>query len=76
MALSFRGQSYAPVPDGLADAGSDSSTPEPMALYRELRQKGLLQPDPAQQLAVEKLQSLYRALLPFFLRRVLETAPR
>ena len=36
-----------------------------MAVYRELRQKGLLQPDPAQQLAVERLQSLYRALLHY-----------
>jgi cell division protein ZapE len=36
-----------------------------MAAYRMLRQQGLLQPDPAQQLAVEKLQSLYRALLHY-----------
>jgi cell division protein ZapE len=36
---------------------------EPIAVYQELRQKGVLQPDPAQQPAIEKLQSLYRALL-------------
>jgi cell division protein ZapE len=36
-----------------------------MAVYRALRQRGLLQPDPAQQLAVERLQSLYRALLHY-----------
>jgi cell division protein ZapE len=37
----------------------------PIAVYRALRQRGLLQPDPAQQLAVERLQSLYRALLHY-----------
>ena len=37
----------------------------PMAVYRALRQRGLLQPDPAQQLAIERLQSLYRALLHY-----------
>ena len=36
-----------------------------MAAYRALCQRGLLQPDPAQQLAVERLQSLYRALLHY-----------
>ena len=36
-----------------------------MAAYRGLRQKGVLQPDPAQQLAIERLQSLYRALLHY-----------
>jgi cell division protein ZapE len=35
---------------------------EPIAVYQELRQKGVLQPDPAQQPAIGKLQSLYRAL--------------
>ena len=38
---------------------------EPMATYRALRQRGLLAPDPAQQLAIERLQSLYRALLHY-----------
>jgi len=42
-----------------------SEIPEPIAAYREARQQGLLQPDPAQQLAVERLQSLYRALLDY-----------
>ena len=36
-----------------------------MALYRALRQAGRLDPDPAQQLAVERLQSLHRALLDY-----------
>src|SRR5206468_4725548 len=48
------------------DAGTAAApTAEPMAVYRALRQRGLLQPDPAQQLAVEQLQSLYRALLHY-----------
>ncbi len=33
--------------------------------YRALRQSGRLEPDAAQQLAVERLQSLYRALLDY-----------
>jgi cell division protein ZapE len=47
------------------DPGSASPAQEPMTVYRELRQKGLLKPDPAQQLAAERLQSLYRALLHY-----------
>ena len=48
------------------DAGTAAApNAEPMALYRALRQRGLLQPDPAQQLAIERLQSLYRALLHY-----------
>ena len=48
------------------DAGAAAApTAEPMAVYRALRQRGLLQPDPAQQLAIERLQSLYRALLHY-----------
>ena len=48
------------------DAGTAAApTAEPMAVYRALRQRGLLQPDPAQQLAIERLQSLYRALLHY-----------
>ncbi len=48
------------------DAGTAAApTAEPMAIYRALRQRGLLQPDPAQQLAIERLQSLYRALLHY-----------
>jgi cell division protein ZapE len=47
------------------DAGAAGSAPEPMALYRALRQQGKLEPDLAQQLAVERLQSLYRALLDY-----------
>ena len=44
------------------DAGSAQ---EPMARYRALRRQGALEPDAAQQLAVERLQSLYRALLDY-----------
>jgi cell division protein ZapE len=48
------------------DAGATAEpTAEPMAVYRALRQRGMLRPDPAQQLAIERLQSLYRALLHY-----------
>jgi cell division protein ZapE len=48
------------------DAGTGAApAAEPMAVYRALRQRGMLQPDPAQQLAIERLQSLYRALLHY-----------
>jgi cell division protein ZapE len=46
-------------------AGATGSAPEPMALYRALRQQGRLEPDAAQQLAVEQLQSLHRALADY-----------
>src|ERR1700738_2023058 len=59
MALSFRVRARLRV----SDAGPTSPMGEPIALYRELRRKGTLQSDPVQQLAVEKLQSLHRALL-------------
>ena len=49
----------------LPDIGAAGSAQEPMALYRALRRQGLLEPDAAQQLAVERLQSLYRALLDY-----------
>ncbi len=47
------------------DAGGSRSTPEPMAVYRALRREGRLEADPAQQLAVERLQSLHRALFEY-----------
>ena len=48
------------------DAGTAAAqNAEPMTVYRALRQRGLLQSDPAQQLAIERLQSLYRALLHY-----------
>jgi cell division protein ZapE len=47
------------------DAGAAGPAPEPMALYRALRQQGKLEPDLAQQLALERLQSLYRALMNY-----------
>jgi cell division protein ZapE len=46
----------------ILDPGTASPAQEPIARYRALRQKGQLQPDPAQELVVEKLQTLYRAL--------------
>ena len=58
MVLSFRASGPAAIPG----VGGASQVKDPMALYRGLRQKGLLQPDPVQQLAIERLQSLYRAL--------------
>jgi cell division protein ZapE len=41
------------------------TSPEPMARYRALCRAGRLEPDPAQQRAVERLQSLYRALIAY-----------
>jgi len=49
----------------IPDPSTVCPTREPITVYRELRKKGLLQPDPAQQLAVERLQALYRALLDY-----------
>src|ERR1051326_1161154 len=44
----------------------EDTVPEgPLALYRARRAAGALLPDPAQELAVEKLQSLWRALLSY-----------
>src|ERR1700761_95769 len=48
-----------------ADGDSAPLAAEPMAAYRALRQQGRIEPDPAQQFAVERLQSLYRALLDY-----------
>jgi cell division protein ZapE len=41
------------------------SATEPIEAYRALRQQGRLEPDAAQQLAVERLQSLHRALADY-----------
>jgi cell division protein ZapE len=49
----------------IPEPATTSPTREPLAVYQELRQKGLLQPDPAQQPAIVQLQSLYRTLLEF-----------
>jgi len=43
----------------------DSVSEGPLALYRARRAAGTLLPDPAQELAVEKLQSLWRALTSY-----------
>src|SRR5215471_2058587 len=40
-------------------------TRAPITVYQELRRKGLLRPDPAQQPAIVGLQSLYRTLLEY-----------
>src|SRR6516165_7644535 len=47
------------------DAGAAPQAAEPIMAYRALVQGGMLRPDPAQQLAIERLQSLYRALLHY-----------
>jgi cell division protein ZapE len=49
----------------IPEPATTSPTREPITVYRELRQKGLLHPDPAQQPAIVGLQSLYRALLEY-----------
>jgi cell division protein ZapE len=48
-------------PTGVAAAPGDG----PLALYRARRRAGQLQPDPAQQFAAEKLESLHRALIGY-----------
>ena len=47
------------------DIGAAGAAPEPMAAYRALLRQGQLLPDAAQRLAVERLQSLHRALLGY-----------
>jgi cell division protein ZapE len=47
--------------------------PGPMSLYRARRNAGTLKPDPVQELAVEKLQSLHRTLLNY---RPIPTLPQ
>src|SRR4051812_42905227 len=64
MALSSTG-SFSRAPLFGPDADLTGPAAEPMAAYRALRQAGVLEPDPAQQLAVERLQSLYRGLLHY-----------
>jgi cell division protein ZapE len=49
----------------IPEPATTSPTREPITVYQELRQKGLLQPDPAQQPAIVGLQSLYRMLLEY-----------
>jgi cell division protein ZapE len=46
----------------ILDPGTASPAQAPIVRYRELRQRGQLQPDPVQELAVDQLQTLYRAL--------------
>jgi cell division protein ZapE len=47
------------------DAGMPGSDEGPIAAYRALCRQGVIEPETAQQLAVERLQSLYRALLGY-----------
>lgn len=61
MAPSFPGTPRG-APAIVSDAGTASAAQEPIELYRALRQRELLQPDAAQQLAIERLQSLHRGL--------------
>jgi cell division protein ZapE len=49
----------------IPDPGTASPRREPIAVYRELQQRGVLLPDPAQLPVLERLQSLYRALLDY-----------
>jgi cell division protein ZapE len=53
-----------PAAVSLPDAAA-APVEEPIAAYRTLCRQGLVEPDVAQQLAVERLQSLYRALLHY-----------
>jgi cell division protein ZapE len=45
--------------------GAAPSALEPIAAYRSLCRQGLIEPDPAQQRAVARLQSLFRALAQY-----------
>ncbi len=47
------------------DSGSEEPAEEPINAYRALRRQGLLELDTAQQFAVERLQSLFRALFAY-----------
>ena len=49
----------------IPDPGTASPRRGPIAVYRELQQQGVLLPDPAQLPVLERLQSLYRALLDY-----------
>jgi cell division protein ZapE len=50
---------------GAPPAETLETAPGPMPAYRARRAAGLLKPDPAQELAVEKLQMMHRALLNY-----------
>jgi cell division protein ZapE len=49
----------------VTDDAAGAPAEEPIAAYRLLCRQGLLEPDAAQQLAVARLQSLYRALAAY-----------
>jgi cell division protein ZapE len=49
----------------IPEPATTSPTRAPITVYQELRQKGLLEPDPAQQPAIVGLQGLYRTLLEY-----------
>ena len=52
-------------PDTPPQTATLEAFPGPMPAYRAKRAQGLLKPDPMQELAVEKLQALHRALLSY-----------
>jgi len=52
-------------PDATPQTASLETYPGPMPAYRAKRAAGLLKVDPMQELAVEKLQALHRALLSY-----------
>ncbi|HLZ66056.1 MAG TPA: cell division protein ZapE [Aliidongia sp.] len=54
-----------PPPDTLPPTATLETHPGPMPAYRAKRAAGQLKPDPMQELAVEKLQALHRALLSY-----------
>ena len=49
----------------IPDPGTAAPRREPIAVYRDLQQQEVLQPDPAQLPVLERLQSLYHALLDY-----------
>jgi cell division protein ZapE len=53
------------APEAVPENATLETFPGPMPAYRAKRAAGGLKPDPMQELAVEKLQSLHRALLSY-----------
>ena len=57
------------MPEGLishtALQGATEGAPDPLTAYRTLRRKGLIRPDPCQELAAEKLQGMHHAVIHY-----------